>query len=97
MLWSANIADVSLFPSEVKIMRVVLVIITISVTLTGCSEHPLCEKWRSLVAQSALKISDTFKEGGSVRDANSAVKNLEEARDVAAEIKMRNISCKNID
>ncbi len=78
-------------------MRIMLASIAISVTLAGCSEHPLCEKWRSLVAQSALKISDTFKEGSTVRDANSAIKNLEEARDVAAEIKIRNISCKNKD
>lgn len=75
-----------------KQMKLLFLVVCTSI-LSGCGEHELCEKARSLTAKTAINLSNGLKDGGTMGDLQSGVNNMKELGLVKQEIELRKISC----
>lgn len=80
-------------------MRLTLaVILCLTTAMTGCGqsagEAALCDKKESLVARSAIGLSDTVNSTTSRAQREQTIADLEELQRVVKEIDVRGIKCK---
>ncbi len=77
-----------------KIEFTIVTLIVGTIVLSGCSEHELCEKDRSLRARSAMSVGKVLQPGATAMDYAESARLLKESAAIGEEIEFRKISCK---